>query len=108
MNLFASSWQWMGGGVIRSMNEGNFTPDELIASIAKAWLHQYVVAIEKLDPMCEDLRFLVSGGLARRLIFVPLALSTMSGRSAQLATSLTVEATLDGLLALARRCGQIN
>jgi hypothetical protein len=108
MNLFASSWQWMGGGVIRSMNEVNFTPDELIASIAKAWLHQYVVAIEKLDPMCEDLRFLVSGGLARRLNFVPLALSTMSGRSAQLATSLTGEETLDGLLALARRCGQIN
>lgn len=108
MNVFAAAWQYERGGSIRFIHESNFTPDELLAAIAKGWLGQYVVAMEQLDPGREDLTFLVSGGLARRAEFVSTVLSALSGRAARPVKTLTGEETLDGLLALARSCGHVD
>ncbi len=108
MNVFAAAWQYERGGFIRFIHEGNFTPDELLAAIAKGWLGQYVAAMEQLDPGREDMTFLVSGGLSRRAEFVSTVLSTLSGRAALPVETLTGEETLDGLLVLARSCGHVD
>ncbi len=108
MNVFAAAWQYQSGGSIRVIHEGDFTPDELLASIAKGWLDQYVAAMEQLDPGREDMTFLVSGGLSRRAGFVPTVLSALSGRAALPVQTITGEETLDGLLALARSCGHVD
>lgn len=108
MNVFSAAWQYQRGGSISFIHENNFTPDELLASIAKSWLSQYVTAMKKLDPDHEDMSFLVSGGLSRRAGFVPAVLATLSGRTARPVKTLTSEETLDGLLALARSCGHVD
>ncbi|MSQ99135.1 MAG: hypothetical protein EXR85_07585 [Xanthomonadales bacterium] len=104
MNVFAAAWQYEGGGSISCIHENSFTPEQLIAAIAKGWLSQYAAAMDRLDPEREDQTFLVSGGLSRRAGFISSVLSTLSGRTARLVDTLTGEETLDGLLALARSC----
>ena len=108
MNVFSAAWQYKHGGSIQLIHENNLTSDELLASIAKAWLSQYVAAMQRLDPEHEDLTFLVSGGLSRRAGFIPIVLSALSGRIAQPVETVTGEETLDGLLALARSSGHVN
>ena len=108
MNVFASAWQYERGGLISRIHENNFTPDDLIAAIAKGWLSQYVAAMERLDPRHEDQTFLVSGGLCRRAEFIAPVLSILSNRTARSVDTITGEETLDGLLALARSFGRAH
>lgn len=108
MNVFAAAWQYERGGFISLIQEDNFTPDELIAAIAKGWLSQYAVAMERLDPGYEDQTFLVSGGLSRRAEFIPPVLSALSSRRARSVDTITGEETLDGLLALARSVDHVH
>jgi sugar (pentulose or hexulose) kinase len=108
MNVFAAAWKYERGGSIRFIHEGGFTPDELLAAIARGWLAQYATAMELLDPEREESAFLVSGGLGRRAEFVSPVLSALSGREARPVGTLTGEETLDGLLALARSCDLVN
>jgi sugar (pentulose or hexulose) kinase len=108
MNVFAAAWQYELGGCIQYIHEDHFSPDDLLAAIAKAWLTQYAAAMESLDPEREDMTFLLSGGLSRRADFVSTVLSALSGRVALPAYTVTGEETLDGLLALARSCQRDN
>jgi sugar (pentulose or hexulose) kinase len=101
LNIFDAAWRYQGGGSITGINEGKFSPAELIAGIAKSWLAQYALAMDQLDPAHEDDRFLVSGGLSRRAAFIAPVIAALSNRQALLAQTVTGEETLDGLLSMA-------
>jgi sugar (pentulose or hexulose) kinase len=108
MNVFTSAWKYEQGGSILFIHEGNLSPNEMLAAIAKGWLSQYVSAMDQLDPEHVDLTFLLSGGLSRHVGFVSTVLETLSGRTVQLNSSVTGEETLDGLLTLAQNSGHVN
>ena len=102
LNVFDASWQYQHGGSIRGIHEGSFSPMDLMAAIAKSWLAQYALAMDRLDPAREDDVFLVSGGLSRRAAFIAPVIAALSGRQARLARIVTGEETLDGLLSMSR------
>jgi hypothetical protein len=102
LNVFDAAWQYRQGGSVGGINEGGFSPADLIAGVAKGWLGQYAEAMDRLDPSRQEDTFLMSGGLSRRADFVVPAISALSGRKARLAEIVTGEETLDGLLAMSR------
>jgi sugar (pentulose or hexulose) kinase len=102
LNVFDAAWRYERGGLIRGINEGRFSPADLMAGIARGWLAQYAEAMDRLDPSRQEDVVLVSGGLSRRASFVVPAISALSGRKARLAEIVTGEETLDGLLAMSR------
>lgn len=102
LNVFDAAWRYERGGLIGGINEGRFSPADLMAGIARGWLVQYADAMDRLDPSRQEDLFLVSGGLSRRANFVVPAISALSGRTGQLAQLITGEETLDGLLTMSR------
>jgi hypothetical protein len=102
LNVFAAAWRYRYGGVVGGINEGRFSPAELMAGIARGRLAQYAEAMDRLDPSRQEDIFLVSDGLSRRASFIVPAISALSGRTARLAEVVTGEETLDGLLAMSR------
>lgn len=102
LNVFDAAWRFTDGGAIRHIQEGGFSPPQLVAAIAKGWLSQYAQAMEQLDPEGEEDRFVVLGGLSRRAPWVPGVLATLCGRTALASVPETGEETLDGLLRLMR------
>jgi hypothetical protein len=100
LGVFESAWNYQNGGHIKKIIEGQFSPENLIASLAHAWLNQYVKAMELIDPNHNCKTFLLSGGLARRGAFVLPVLEYLSQRQGSFAETITGEETLDGLLAL--------
>jgi len=102
LNVFEAAWRYRCGGVVGGINEGRFSPADLMAGIARGWLAQYAQAMDRLDPSRQEDTFLVSGGLSRRANFIVPVMSALCGRAARLAEVVTGEETLDGLLALSR------
>jgi FGGY family of carbohydrate kinases, N-terminal domain len=102
LNVFDAAWQYKDGGLVGGINEGRFSPADLMAGLAKGWLGQYAAAMDRLDPVREDDIFLVSGGLSRRARFIVPVIAALSGRQARLARVVTGEETLDGLVAMSR------
>jgi hypothetical protein len=102
LNVFEAAWRYGDGGLIGRINEGGFSPQDLIAGVARGWLAQYAEAMDRMDPSREQNTFLVSGGLGRRAGFVVPVISALSGRKGRLAEVVTGEETLDGLLAMSR------
>jgi sugar (pentulose or hexulose) kinase len=102
LNVFEAAWRYRYGGVVSGINEGRFSPADLMAGIARGWLAQYAEAMNRLDPSRQEDKLLVSGGLSRRASFIVPAISALSGRTARLAEVVTGEETLDGLLAMSR------
>jgi hypothetical protein len=102
LNVFEAAWRYSGGGVVGGINEGRFSPADLMAGIARGWLAQYAQAMDRLDPSRQEDTFLVSGGLSRRANFIVPVMSALCGRGARLAEVVTGEETLDGLLAMSR------
>ncbi len=101
LNVFEASWRYLDGGSITQINESNFTPRKFIAGLVKAWLTQYVNAMDLIDSIGQIENFLVSGGLSRRGLFVLPVLERLSNRKGTLVATTTGEETLDGLLELA-------
>lgn len=106
LNVFAAAWKRASGtdshGWI-GLDENFSSPRDVIADIAKAWLMQYVQALEILDPTFQIKQVLVSGGLARRGNFVLEALRKLDvHRGYEFSRVITGEETLDGLLKLAK------
>jgi hypothetical protein len=102
LNVFDAAWRYERGGLIGGINEGRFSPADLMAGVAKGWLSQYAQAMDRIDPSRHEKTLLLSGGLSRRAGFIAPAISALSGRKATLAGSVTGEETLDGLLAMSR------
>jgi FGGY family of carbohydrate kinases, N-terminal domain len=100
LNVFEAAWRYQHGGLVGGINEGRFSPMDLMAGVAKGWLAQYADAMDRLDPSRHEQTFLVTGGLSRRAGFIVPAISHLSGRKARLAEVITGEETLDGLLAM--------
>jgi sugar (pentulose or hexulose) kinase len=106
LNVFGASWKRASGieahGWI-GLDERFSSPREVIADIAKAWLIQYVQALNILDPNYQMTQVLVSGGLARRGKFVLEVLGGIdTKRNYEFSQGITGEETLDGLLRLAK------
>lgn len=106
LNVFAASLK-RSGGIYKygwvGLDERFSSPREVLADIAKAWLMQYVEALDILDPNHQMRRVLVSGGLARKGNFILEAFELLdSHRRYELAQGITGEETLDGLLKLAK------
>lgn len=104
--LFESAWGkdgrypngWIG------LNEGSSSARDAIASIAKTWLLQYSQALHAIDPKAENRKVVVCGGVGQKSKFVvPVLQALMPYRDFKLASPLTGEHTLDGLLHLARQ-----
>lgn len=108
LNVFEAALQYEDGGLVGRINEGGFSPEDLIAGVARGWLAQYTEALDRMDPSREQNTFLVAGGLARRASFIVPAISAMSGRKGRLAELLTGEETLDGLLAMSCKSSQCS
>jgi sugar (pentulose or hexulose) kinase len=106
LNVFAASWKRVFGGDAFGwvgLDERFSSPRDVIADIAKAWLMQYVQALQILDPDKQIKKVLVSGGLARRGNFVLEVLGRLDGhRHYEFSQRITGEETLDGLLRLAK------
>jgi sugar (pentulose or hexulose) kinase len=102
LNVFDAAWRYKHGGSIAGIHEGHFSPTDLVAGVANGWLRQYALAMDQIDPAREDSTVLVAGGLSRRAAFISPALATLSDRTSRLATSITGEETLDGLLMMWR------
>lgn len=100
LNVFDAAWRYQQGGAINAIHEGRFTVDNLLATLARSWLEQYVSAMDLVDPSHSQSSFLLSGGLSRRGAFILPVMEQLSGRRGIIATSRTGEETLDGLLAL--------
>lgn len=67
LNVFAGAWRFAGGGSITGLLEGGSSAEQLVASIARAWLTQYADAIALLDPDRTVGQIALAGGLARRI-----------------------------------------
>jgi sugar (pentulose or hexulose) kinase len=102
--LFESAWGsdanysngWIG------LSEGASSVTDVIASIAKAWLIQYSKALKIIDPKVTAKKVIVCGGVGQKSQFViPALRALMPDRDFYLASSLTGEETLDGLMRLA-------
>jgi sugar (pentulose or hexulose) kinase len=102
LNVFEAAWHYRSGGSIGAIREGNLSPESVMSAIAKAWLAQYIEAMDRLDPGRHEQAVLVSGGLSRRAQFILPVLAALSGRTPRLAETASGEETLDGLLALSR------
>ncbi|MBW5435823.1 hypothetical protein FXB41_13830 [Bradyrhizobium canariense] len=102
LNVFEAAWRYHDGGSIGAIREGNLSPRSVMSAIAKAWLAQYIEAMDRLDPDRHEQIVLVSGGLSRRAQFIVPVLAALSGRTPRLAGTASGEETLDGLLALSR------
>lgn len=106
LNVFAAAWKKVSGADSHGwigLDESFSSPRDVIADIAKAWLMQYVQALEILDPACQIKQVLVSGGLARRGNFVLETLRKLDvHRGYEFSRAITGEETLDGLLKLAK------
>jgi hypothetical protein len=102
LNVFDAAWRYQNGGSIAGIHEGKFSPQDLISAIAKCWLGQYAMAMDRLDPARKDDTFLIAGGLSRRADFIAPVLEALSGRKPRLARTETGEETLDGLLEMSR------
>ncbi|MCP3384582.1 FGGY family carbohydrate kinase [Bradyrhizobium sp. CCGUVB4N] len=102
LNVFEAAWRYRGGGAISAIREGGLSARAVMSAIAKAWLAQYILAMDHLDPDRHEQTVLVSGGLSRRAQFILPVLAALSGRTPRLAETASGEETLDGLLALSR------
>lgn len=103
LNVFDAAWRYQQGGTINAIHEGYFSVDTLLATLARSWLEQYVLAMNLIDPMNLRSSFLLAGGLSRRCDFILPVLERLSDRRGVIVTSCTGEETLDGLLMLALR-----
>lgn len=80
LNVFDGSWRYSGGGFIAGLREGRCSAEQLVASIARAWLAQYAEAIALLDPERTVERVALAGGLARRVASSAAVLRSLTGR----------------------------
>lgn len=101
LNVFEAAWKFEKGGEIAGIRENQFMPKSFIAGLIKSWLSQYAKAINFLDPEGRDKEYKIAGGLARRASFILPTLDLLTGLKGSLATTVTGEETLDGLLKMA-------
>jgi xylulokinase len=100
LNLFSSAWRFRDGGSIAGLLERNCSAEQLVASIARAWLSQYGDAVQGLDPDRQTPNVALAGGLARRVPACVPVLAKLLGR--EVLPPADDEETLCGLAALAR------
>ncbi len=101
LNVFSSSWRYIGGGRIPQIMESSFTFHWFMCALARSWLTQYAEALSSISDSLPGSNFLLGGGLSRRALFIPAVLGSLLKREALLTSSRTGEETLDGLLRLA-------
>lgn len=102
LNFFDSAWKWNGAGYI-SLSEQNFSFDDVLSEIARAWVQQYIDALNELDSDKQYTTVGVIGGLASKSPFIIPVLNQLdSPRSYQYVSSITGEETLDGLLKVSK------
>lgn len=100
LNVFSGAWRFKGGGAVAGLLEGNCSAEQLVGSVARAWLAQYAEAIRLLDPAAETASVALAGGLARRVPACVPVLGKLLGR--EVLPPAGDEETLLGLAALAR------
>lgn len=103
--LFESAWgrfpEAKSNGAI-GLEEGSSSVSDVLAGIAKSWLLQYSIALNQLDPLGRAKKIIVCGGVGQKSKFViPVLQHLMPQRNFYLASTITGEETLDGLLRLA-------
>lgn len=103
--LFESAWSRhsdaRSNGFI-GLDEGSSSVYDVLAGLAKSWLLQYSYVLDKLDPFVTANKIIICGGVGQKSKFViPVLEQLMPKRQFYLATTLTGEETLDGLLQLA-------
>ena len=102
MNVFANAWRFESGGSISGILEGQFSLAHLCAAITKGWLRQYETASHLVDPTGKTDRFVLSGGLGKRIPATADVLAGWLGRT-YAAKEVADEETLQGLFNLARK-----
>jgi sugar (pentulose or hexulose) kinase len=101
LNVFQAAWRYRAGGNIAPINEGEFSVDWFMNTLAKSWLVQYEHALSGIADKPPGSDFLLGGGLTRRAAFIAPVLESLLGRQAVTVSLRTGEETLDGLLTLA-------
>ena len=103
LNLFDSAWRHSTTSGFIGLQEHCSSPQQVLLGIAKSWAQQYVDALNSLDPSHSITSVMLTGGLARKSRFlIPLMLKLDSTREYALATNITGEDTLDGLLKMCK------
>jgi sugar (pentulose or hexulose) kinase len=103
--LFESAWGRHSVGDLNGsigLDEGVSSVHDVMAGIAKSWILQYSNALASMDPTANAKKIVVCGGVAQKSNFlIPVLGHLMPQRQFYLASTLTGEETLDGLLQLA-------
>lgn len=113
LNMFDAAWKYRGerSGWLQ-LREGNLQPRAVIASVAKAWVMQYVEAFAQLglSKTCHDQKICIAGGLSRRSFFLSDVLLKEFGLEVSSAPCGEGEETFVGLaayLSIGREWGQV-
>lgn len=99
LNVFDGAWRYSGGGSVAGLLEGCSSAEQLVASIARAWLAQYADAIALLDPDRTVGTIALAGGLARRVPSCAAVLRALTER--EVLAPGREEETIAGLASLA-------
>lgn len=102
LSIFSSAWDSSGKFGFIELREGvNFR--EYIAGIAKAWVSQYVKALNLLDIDSHVKNVYLTGGMVSKSPFLVENIKNIDGfRDYRIIKTITGEETLDGLLFLAQ------
>ena len=81
MNLciFSSAWNYIDGGAIESIKEGNWTKKNYLASLLKNYIMQYKNAISELNPEKNRRKIILSGGIPGKLPIIQKYLEKITG-----------------------------
>ena len=99
LSLFAGARRYRGGGGVAGVNEGQWTVENYLAGLLKAFSGQYVEVLDIFDPDRRLPRCILSGGIAQKLPVLHRILQQQTGYEVLPATAL--DESLLGLRTLA-------
>lgn len=79
LGIFASAWNYKGGGSISGIVEGSLTLRNYLSSLLKALVQQYLEVAKRFDPLHRMRRCILSGGVPRRMPVLHSIISSLSG-----------------------------
>lgn len=98
LGLFKSAWNYKNGGMIANISEGNFNLKNYISSLLRCFVKQYLDVIKLMDPDYQINRYILSGGIPRRLPRLANIISELG--KCRVLTASEVDETLVGLRTL--------
>jgi len=78
LSLFKSAWNYKTGGKIENIEFGNFRLRNFLGSLMRSYIYQYIKASQILVNCDKEFNYIFSGGIARRLPYIPRLFSKVT------------------------------